>query len=113
MAGKSAAADRFRGERIAINRDLEFPAKYFQAANVVAMFVGEEHTIELARCDPALFQPEHELPGAQPAIDQEAAMIGRDQGGVPGAAAAEHGQTEHARLVTDAHRIHKQELPKA
>jgi hypothetical protein len=35
------------------------------------------------------------LTGAQSAIDQNPAMIGRDQRAVSGAAAAEHRQTEH------------------
>jgi hypothetical protein len=34
-------------------------------------------------------------------------MIGCDERAIPGAAAAEHGQTEHIRLVMDALSVHK------
>ena len=45
--------------------------------------------------DAALFEPDDDLARTQSAIDQNAAMIGGSEGTVPGAAAAEHGQTEH------------------
>jgi hypothetical protein len=45
--------------------------------------------------DAALFQSDDNLARAQSAIDQNAAMIGGNEGTVPGAAAAEHGQAEH------------------
>ncbi len=47
VAGQGAAANRFRGERVAVNRDMKFPAEHFEAANVIAMFVGEKNAIEL------------------------------------------------------------------
>jgi hypothetical protein len=45
--------------------------------------------------DAALFEPDDNLARAQAAVDQNAAMIGRDEGAVAGATAAEHGQAEH------------------
>jgi hypothetical protein len=108
MIGQNAAANGFGRERIAIDRDLKFPAEHFETANVIAVLVGEEHAIELPRRDPALLEPQDELARAQPAIDQQPAMFGRDQRAVARAAAAEHGQGEHVRLVADAIEILKQ-----
>jgi hypothetical protein len=67
--------------------------------------MGEEHAIELPRRDPALFEPDHDLPRAQPAIDQNPAMIRRDQRAIPRAAAAEHGQCEHASISSGRRRV--------
>src|SRR5881394_1005624 len=89
---------------------MKFPAEHFEPANMIAVFVGEEHTIELPRRDSALLEPDHDLSRAESAIDQDPAMIGRDQGAIPRAAAAEHGQSEHARLVADAGAFHKLEM---
>ena len=74
---------------------MKFPAEHFEAANVIAMFVGEEDAVELRGSDSALFEPHDDLACAQPAIDQEPAMIGRDERAISRAAAAEHGQSEH------------------
>ena len=38
--------NRFRGQRIAINRNLEFPAEHLQPADVIAMLVCQEHAVE-------------------------------------------------------------------
>ena len=70
---------------------MEFPAKHFQPANMIAVLVGQEHAIELGRRDPALLEPNHDLPRAQSAIDQNPAVIGRDERAISRAAAAEHG----------------------
>jgi len=86
---------------------MKFPAKHFEAADVIAMFVGEKDAIELVRGDSALSQAQDELSRAQSAVDQEAAMIGGDQRAISGAPAPEHRQTEHVRLVADAIRILK------
>jgi hypothetical protein len=93
------APNRFRSQGIAKNRESKFPAKNFQPADMVAMFVGEKHTIELVRCDPALFEPKDELSRAETAVHEQSAMIGRDERAISGTAAAEHGQTEHARSI--------------
>ena len=77
---------------------------------MIAMFMGEEHAIELSRRDPALLEPDHDLSRAQSAINQNPAMIGPDQRAISRAAAAEHGQCEHDRLVADAGAFHKFEM---
>jgi hypothetical protein len=46
-------------------------------------------------CDAALLEPDDDLARAQSAVNQNAAMIGGNEGTVPGTAAAEHGQAEH------------------
>ena len=74
---------------------------------MIAMLVSQEDTVEFVRLDPAESEPEDELARAQPAIDQEPAMIGRDQGTVPGASAPEHGQTKHARYLAGGEVAHK------
>ena len=81
---------------------MKFPAEHFETADMIAMFVGQEHAIELVWSDPALREAQDELARTQPAIDQQPAMIGGDERAVPGAAAPEHCQSEHVRLVTDA-----------
>ena len=69
---------------------------------MIAVFVGEEDAIELVRGDPALGEAQDELARAQAAVDQQPAMIGRDERAVSRAPAPEHRQTEHVRLVADA-----------
>ena len=76
---------------------MKFSAKHFEAANVIAMFVGEENAIELVGSDAALGQAQDKLARAQAAIDEQPAMIGRDERAVPGAPAPEHRQCEHVR----------------
>ena len=49
--------------------------------------------------DAALLQPEGDLARAQTAINQDFAVIGRDQSAVSGTAAAEQSQTEHDRYL--------------
>src|SRR5213075_635239 len=100
----------FRGEPVAINRDMKFPAEHFEPANVIPVLVRQEHAIELRRRDSALLEADDDLSRAQSAIDQNPAMIGRDQSAISCAAAAEHGQSEHARLVADPTPIHKSEM---
>ena len=65
---------------------------------MIAVLVREQNAIKLLGRDLALGETERELPRAQSTIDQQPAMIGRDQCAVAGAAAAEHGQTEHAGI---------------
>ncbi len=96
MLRQRAATNRFGRKRIAINWDAKFPAKHFQAANVIAVFVRNEHAIELFRRDAAKREPQDELARAQSAIDQKPAMIGREQGRIPRAAASEHREAEHS-----------------
>jgi len=72
---------------------------------MIAMLVGEEHAIELGRRDPALFEPDHDLPRAQPAVHKNPAMIGSDQRAIPRAAAAEHGQSEHRSISSGRRRV--------
>src|SRR5262249_19976983 len=62
---------------------------------MIGVFVREKHTIELLRRDTAMLEAQHQLPRAQPAIDENFAMIGRDQRAVPRAPATEHRQAEH------------------
>ena len=108
MGGQRAATDSFGRERVAINRDLKSPAEHFETADMIAMFVSEEHAIELVRSDSALGEAQHELTRAQAAINEQPAMIGRHERAVSRAPAAEHRQSEHVRLVADALPILKQ-----
>ena len=108
MSGERTGADRFRGESVAINRDTKFPTKHLESADVIAVFMREQDAIELIGRHPAEREPEDELARAQPAIDEKPAMIGREEGGVPRAPAPEHREAEHARYITGANRVHKQ-----
>jgi hypothetical protein len=69
---------------------MKFPGKHFEAANVIAMFVGEEDAIELVGSDCALCEAQDKLSRAQSAVDQQPAVIGRNEGAVSRAAAPEH-----------------------
>ena len=75
---------------------------------MIAVLVGKEHAIELIGSDSALTETQDKLARAQSSVDEQAAMIGRDERAVSGAPAAEHRQTEHVRLVADALGILKQ-----
>ena len=66
---------------------------------MIAVLVGEKNAVELFRPDAAKFEPDNKLPRAQSAIDQQPAMIGREQGRVPPAATAEHREAEHSRYI--------------
>jgi hypothetical protein len=81
--------------RIAINWNGKFPAKDLQPANVIAMLMSKKQSIEVLGGDAALLKPDDDLARAQSAIDQNPAVIGGNESAIPGAAAAEHGQTEH------------------
>jgi hypothetical protein len=86
---------------------VKFAAEDVETANVIAMFVGEEDAIELLGSNSALGEAQDKLSRAQSAVDKQSAMIGRDERTVSGAAASEHRQTKHSRLVTDVLSVHK------
>ena len=81
--------------RVAINWNGKFPAKHFQPANVIAMLMCKKQTVELLRGNATLLKADDDLARAQSTIDQNPAVIGGNERAIPGAAAAEHGQTEH------------------
>ncbi len=92
---------------------MKFPAEYLESADVIAVLVGQENSVEFVRRNAAEGEPEHELTRAQSAIDEQSAMIGRDKRAVPGAAAPEHGQTEHPRYVATRFPLHKRKARRA
>ena len=65
---------------------------------MIAVFVCQENTVELFRHHAALLETKDDLPRAQSAIDQDFAVICREQRTVSGTAAPKHGQTEHAGI---------------
>ena len=77
-------------------------AENFKTADVIGVFVRENNAVELLWCDAALLETQHDLPRAQTAINQDFAVIGRDQSAVSGTAAAEQSQTEHDRYLVAA-----------
>jgi hypothetical protein len=95
---RTVALDCFGGERVAINWNAKFAAQNFKPADMITVFMGEENAVEPFGRHATLLEAQDYLPGAQSAIDKNFAVISRDQGAVPGTAAAEHGQTEHARM---------------
>ena len=68
---------------------------------IQAMIATRQHrpqdAIDLQRVHPALLQPERDLPGAQPAIDQQPAPWRLQQRAIARAAAAENGEMKHER----------------
>ena len=46
-----------------------FAAKHFETAHVIAMFVCEQHTVELFESDSAKLEPSQDLARAQSPID--------------------------------------------
>ena len=102
MMKRTVTADCFGCLRICVNRDFKLPRENLEATDVIAVFVCEEHAIELFRSYATLFEAKNNLARAQSAIDQNLAMIGRDEGTVPGTAAPKHRQTEHERYLVAA-----------
>ena len=98
MSREWAATNRFRGEGVAIDRHVKLPAKHLEPADVIAVLVREEHTIELLGRDPAKPEAMNQLTCTEPAIDEEPAMVGHEQGRISGAATSEHREAEHDRL---------------
>ena len=66
---------------------------------MIAVFVGEQNAVELFRHHTALLEPERDLPCAETAVDQNFAMISRDERAVSGTAAAKNRQTENERYL--------------
>ena len=75
---RTITSNCFRRQRVGINRHVKFSAENFKSANVVRVFVSQKHAIKLLRRDTALLQAQNQLSCAQPAIDQNLAMIGGD-----------------------------------
>src|SRR5262249_16430432 len=92
---ETARPKRFSREPITINRQIKFVAENFKPADVIGVLVCENHAVELLGRDAALLQTQHDLPRAETAINENLAVIGRDQRAVPRTPAAEHGQAEH------------------
>src|SRR5215469_8085076 len=76
---KTAGPKRLRCESIAINRQIELVAENLKAADVIAVLMRKKNAVELFRSDAALLQAQHDLPRAETAINENLAMIGRDQ----------------------------------
>ena len=70
MCREWAATNRFRGEGVAIDRHVKFPAKNLEPADVIAVLVREEHAIELLGRDPAKPEAKNQLTRTQPAIER-------------------------------------------
>jgi hypothetical protein len=51
-------------------------AENFKAADVIAVFVRKNDTVELLRSYAALLQAQYHLPRAQTSVNQDPAMIG-------------------------------------
>src|SRR2546426_9769624 len=77
-----------------------FAAEHFESADMIAMFVSEQDAIELFRRNSAHLQARQNLARAQSTIDEQATMIGCDQGAVSAAAAAEHDEAEHCAIFS-------------
>jgi hypothetical protein len=92
---ETAGPKRLGRESIAVNWQIKFVTENFKTADVISVFVRENNAVELLWRDAALLQTQHDLPCAETAINENLAMIGRDQRTVSRAAAAKHGQAEH------------------
>jgi hypothetical protein len=92
---ETAGAKGFSCKPITINRQIKFAAENFQTADVIGVFVRENHAIELLSRYTALLETQDNLSRAQSAIYQDLAVVGCHQGVVPRAPAAEHGQGGH------------------
>ena len=65
---------------------------------MIAMFMSKQHAVELFQSYPALLEAKSDLSCAKAAVYQDSAMIRGDERAVPGTAAPEHRQTEHAGI---------------
>ena len=61
---ETAAMERVSREPIAIDRQLKFAAENFKSADMIGVFVRENHAVELLRRDAALLETQHQLPRA-------------------------------------------------
>jgi hypothetical protein len=95
---RAAASHGFGRLSVGVNRQCKFAAENFETTNMIAVLVSEQNAIELVGHDATLLEPEYDLAGAQPTVDQDFAMIGRDQRAISGTAAAEQSQTEHSAI---------------
>src|SRR6476659_6873837 len=86
---------------------MKFAAEDIETVHMISVFVGEQDAIKLFWSNSALSEAKGELSGAQPAVNQQPTMISRDKCAVSRAAASEHRQTKHSRLVTDRLAVHK------
>ena len=66
---------------------------------MIAVFVREKNAIQLFDTDSAKLEPRQDLARAETAVNQEPAMIGRDECTVSGTATAEHGKTKHVSYL--------------
>ena len=96
---------RLGREPIAVNWQVKLVAENFKAADVIGVFVRENHAIELLRRYATLFQPQDHLARAETPINEKFAVIRCNQRTVSRAPAAEHRQAEHgskaSRLISD------------
>src|SRR5207237_2965911 len=86
----AVVAHGFGRLRIRVNRHIKFPAENFEPTDVIAMFVSEENAVQLFRSNAALCEAKNDLARAQSPIDQDLAVIGRDQRTITGTDAPEH-----------------------
>jgi hypothetical protein len=73
------------------DRNSEMAAEHLQAANVIDVFVSDKDAVETSWVDAAISQAFRNLACAQARVDQELALVGRDQITISQAPAAENG----------------------
>ena len=85
----------FGRQAVAIDRNGVALGQHRQAADVVAMLVREENRLHVGHGPADGGEPQLDLFGAEPGIDEDAGVLGLEVGAVAAAATAEDGETQH------------------
>ena len=91
------AAERLRGQAIAVDGRLEVFAPDIETAAVVTVLVGEEDPVDLQWITAARAQALESLLCTQATIDQQPGLRRFHQRAISGAATAEDGEVKHVR----------------
>ena len=76
--GKRSSAQRFRGERIRIDRNAEAATKNLQPRDVITMFVGDQDPVQALRTHSDRFKSLRDLPSAETGVNEKPALAGGD-----------------------------------
>ena len=90
LAVEFAPGDRRSGESAEIDRNIQLAQDGYQAADVIAVFVGDDHGVEIFGRLADCCQARKNLPLAQPRIDKDASVLRPDECGIARAAARQH-----------------------
>ena len=90
-------AQRFGGERVAVDGSVKLSAPHIEPAGMVSVFVREQDAIDLDGVNSACGQALPDLQTAEPTIDEQTGLRRLDERAISRAATAEDGEVKHLR----------------